>query len=310
MYEYVPDRLAPGAPLVVALHGCTQSAESFDDESGWTAIADRLGFALLLPQQRAENNEDLCFNFFSEEDARRGAGEAASIMAMVEWMLSRHSLDPDRVFATGLSAGGGMAAVLLAAYPEAFAAGAIIAGLPVGCASTRGSLYLAWQKRWMLWTSPYGEAGWAAWRCGISRFGWLRPPATRRSAGEWRKLAEAAGPGPAEVYPRISLWQGSADDTVDPQNLEELMKQWTALHGIDAEPDRENAMPGLSYRAYSNDRGQIAVEAYDLTGMGHAVPIDPGEGPGRCGIAADDHFADRDICAAARIAAFWGLGEG
>jgi pimeloyl-ACP methyl ester carboxylesterase len=65
----------------------------------------------------------------------RGSGEAASIAAMVEAMRQRHGVDRDRVFVTGLSAGGAMAAVMLAAYPDLFAGGAIIAGLPYGCAS-------------------------------------------------------------------------------------------------------------------------------------------------------------------------------
>ena len=64
MFKYVPDGLPAGAPLVVALHGCTQSATKFDDESGWTELADHLGFALLLPEQQQANNERLCFNWY------------------------------------------------------------------------------------------------------------------------------------------------------------------------------------------------------------------------------------------------------
>ena len=84
MFKYVPDRLPPGSPLVVALHGCTQQATTFDDESGWTDLAERFQFALLLPEQQEANNSARCFNFFMEQHNRRGEGEAASIAAMVE----------------------------------------------------------------------------------------------------------------------------------------------------------------------------------------------------------------------------------
>src|SRR4051794_31909903 len=126
MFEHVPDGLPPRSPLVVALHGCTQAAE-FGDDSGWTGLAGRLRFALLLPQQREANNGDLCFDWFRDRDNRRGQGESASVRAMVGRMVADHGLDPGRVFVAGLSAGGAMAAVMLAAYPEVFAGGAVIA---------------------------------------------------------------------------------------------------------------------------------------------------------------------------------------
>src|SRR3954452_5920960 len=96
-FKYVPDGLPAGAPLVVALHGCTQSATKFDDESGWTELADHLGFALLLPEQQQANNERLCFNWYLADHNRRGQGEAASIMAMIEVMKAQHGIDPTRI---------------------------------------------------------------------------------------------------------------------------------------------------------------------------------------------------------------------
>ena len=68
---HVPEGLADGAPLVVVLHGCTQNAAVYDRGSGWSALADRHGFALLYPQQRRANNSNLCFNWYSPADARR-----------------------------------------------------------------------------------------------------------------------------------------------------------------------------------------------------------------------------------------------
>ncbi|WP_244283107.1 PHB depolymerase family esterase [Streptomyces flavidovirens] len=73
MFRYVPDGLPAGRPLVVAMHGCTQSAAAFDAETGWTAMADRWGFALLLPQQQSGNNPNACFNWFEPADIKRGS---------------------------------------------------------------------------------------------------------------------------------------------------------------------------------------------------------------------------------------------
>ena len=133
---YVPEALADNASLVVVLHGCTQTAAAYDLGSGWSRLADELGFALLFPQQQRSNNPNLCFNWFEPGDARRGAGEVHSIRQMIEAVVTGHGLDRRRVFITGLSAGGAMAAAMLASYPEVFAGGAIIAGLPFGAANT------------------------------------------------------------------------------------------------------------------------------------------------------------------------------
>ena len=89
---------------------------------------------MLLPEQRRGNNPNVCFDWFQPEDIKRGEGEVASIAAMVRNMVAEHGLDPTRIFVTGLSAGGAMTAAMLATYPELFAGGAIIAGLPYGSA--------------------------------------------------------------------------------------------------------------------------------------------------------------------------------
>src|SRR5579862_1531219 len=134
MFRYLPRGLKAGAPLVVVLHGCGQTAGGYGQAAGWCELADALGFAVLAPEQKAVNNPNTCFNWFNPEDITRDSGEAASIAAMVRTMVATHRLDAGRVFITGLSAGGAMAAVMLATYPELFAGGAIIAGLPFGAA--------------------------------------------------------------------------------------------------------------------------------------------------------------------------------
>ena len=126
-------RNLPKAPaLVVALHGCTQTAADYDLGSGWSELAYRQGFAMLFPEQRRTNNPNNCFNWFLPSDTQRGAGEALSIRQMIDQMVEEQGIDRSRIFIVGLSAGGAMAAAMLAAYPEVFAGGAVIAGLPYG----------------------------------------------------------------------------------------------------------------------------------------------------------------------------------
>lgn len=136
MLSYTPENLPAKSPLVVVLHGCTQSGAGYASAAGWLTLADRLGFAVLAPEQTSNNNPNRCFNWFEPEDTQRGKGEAASIHAMITYMIVSRDLDAERVFITGLSAGGAMTAAMLAAYPETFAAGAVIAGLPAGAADS------------------------------------------------------------------------------------------------------------------------------------------------------------------------------
>src|SRR5262249_7395953 len=130
-----PKGLAKHSALVVVLHGCTQTAASYDIGAGWSTLAERYGFALLMPQQKVSNNANGCFNLFLPDDTGRGRGEALSIRQMIRAAGEKYRLDEGRIFVTGLSAGGAMTSVMLATYPEIFAGGAIIAGLPFGIAN-------------------------------------------------------------------------------------------------------------------------------------------------------------------------------
>src|SRR5207248_10109719 len=125
MWTYVPKPLQSSPPLVVVLHGCTQSAASYVNGAGWASLADEHGFVLLAPEQQQVNNHKSCFTWFQPGDIARGKGEALSIRQMIDRAVHDHNLDPSRIFVTGLSAGGAMTSVMLATYPEIFAGGAI-----------------------------------------------------------------------------------------------------------------------------------------------------------------------------------------
>ena len=273
--HYVPDGLKGPAALVVVLHGCTQDAAVYDHGSGWSALADRHGFILLFPEQQRANNPMLCFNWFSANDSQRGMGEAASIRAMIEAMRKAHDVDPNRIFVTGLSAGGAMASVMLATYPEVFAAGAIIAGVAYGCAS--------------------GVA--EAFDCMGGR---ARSDA-RALAASVRRASPHKGP-----WPRVQVWQGSADRTVDASNADAIALQWAQLHGLAPKPDRADRVAGYPRRQWLGPDGAPLIEQYTITGMAHGIPLDPGTAEGESGTAGA-HMLDVGLSSTDRIAAFFGI---
>lgn len=272
MLSYAPGGLPAGSGLVVVLHGCTQNAKGYDSNAGWTSLADELGFAVLYPEQTSANNPNGCFNWFLTADKARGLGEARSISEMTETMIARHRIDPSRVFVTGLSAGGAMAAELLADYPEVFAAGAIIAGLPCGAAASMPEAFSAMS----------------------------RP--TERSGKELGDAVRASSShtGP---WPRVTIWHGTADATVTPRNADELVKQWLDVHGAPIEDFREEIVDGHRRRVWSVG-GRDVVESTLIAGMGHGTPLD-----GRLGERKGPFMLEAGVSSTRRTAAFFGLGE-
>ncbi len=268
MLTYAPAQLPAKAPLVVVLHGCTQTAEGYEANAGWTRLADEAGFAVLYPEQRRANNAQGCFNWFQASDTARGLGETRSIRAMIEAMITRHDIDRSRVFVTGLSAGGAMTAALPADYPEVFAGGAVIAGLPCGAALSLPQALDAMNRP--------------------------RPKSPEQLGDAVRAASGERGP-----WPVVSVWHGQADSVVVPQNADELVKQWTNVHGVPLEDFREE-IDGVVRRRVWSSGGRDVVELNLIAGLAHGAPLDSrlGERPG-------PFMLDAAVSSTRRIAAFW-----
>jgi poly(hydroxyalkanoate) depolymerase family esterase len=273
MYKYVPANLPANAPLVMAVHGCTMSAGAYDVEPGIVKFADLWKFAVVFPEQRPQNQVSRCFNWWLSGDSTRGQGEALSAKQMIDKMKADHAIDPARVFITGLSAGGAFTNMMLATYPDVFAAGAPVAGVPSKCdlACSQGL--------------------------------------QTRTPQQWGDKVRAAAPaGYTGPWPRVSVWHGSSDATVNPAYLAEIMKQWTNVHGIDQTADLTDTIAGQAHKVYADGAGVAKVETVMVSGMGHGTPIDPGSGAQQCGTAAA-YILDVNLCSSYYILRWFGLGQ-
>ncbi len=275
MFAFVPTSLQYPRALVVVLHGCGQTAAGYDFGAGWSTLAKRYGFALLFPEQRVSNNANTCFNWFNPDDIAREHGEACSIRQMIARMVADYGMDQRHIFITGLSAGGAMASVMLATHPEVFSGGAIIAGLPFGIASNVREAMKGMRS------SP------------------ARPA---HELGEFvRKASHHKG-----KWPKVSVWHGSADRTVNPGNANEIVKQWLDVHHLPLEPMSEATVDGHPHQIWWDGDGETIVESYTITDMAHGTPLGLADNDERYGVKGA-FLIEAGISSSYHIAKFFGL---
>ncbi|ATD66699.1 esterase [Luteimonas chenhongjianii] len=146
---YVPPGLdettGDGVPLMVMLHGCTQTPDDFATGTRMNALADIHGVLVAYPEQTARDNGSRCWNWFRAQDQQRGDGEPAVLAGIVEDIARRHRVDPRRVYVAGLSAGAAMAVILGRTYPDVFAAVGAHSGLPFAAARDMPGAFAAMQ---------------------------------------------------------------------------------------------------------------------------------------------------------------------
>jgi poly(hydroxyalkanoate) depolymerase family esterase len=242
-------------PLVCMLHGCTQDAASFAAATRMNEAADRHGFVTVYPEQDRGDNPQGCWNWFLPEHQARGAGEPAAIAAIVRELMgttSRWKIDARRVFVAGLSAGGAMAAILAAVYPDLFAGVAVHSGLSYRSAAGVGAAYAAMAH------------------------GGKDPSAQGRAAHA--AMGDLARPVPSIVV------HGSADRTVAPVNAHQVLQQSMTANRLTSPEacDLDIARPtttsrgqvddGHAYtrRRWTDRRGALMHELLSVDGLGHA----------------------------------------
>jgi poly(hydroxyalkanoate) depolymerase family esterase len=253
---YVPAGYAAGKeiPLVVALHGCTQTAEDFAGLARLPELADRHGVLVLMPIQNPFVNPTRCWNWPVVVNQHRDQGEPSLIRQMIGWVIARYSVNRRRIYIAGVSSGGFMTSVMLSCYADVFAAGMVASGGMY--AATTDPFYGSY-------VGPYGSnrdpdaAGREAWQCSGS----LSP----------------------RIVP-VLVFQGSDDAIVIPRNAEQTIQQFAQMNdlgddgadnnsivNVPARTTSSRAAGGLTYTWSDFEAGGTTImQLYVVGGMGHA----------------------------------------
>jgi poly(hydroxyalkanoate) depolymerase family esterase len=253
--RYVPSGASGGEPLLVALHGCSQEPDGFAAATRFNDLAEREGFVVVYPDQSAFANPYDCWNWFYDyHTTSRGTGEGGVVTDIARHERDRLSLDPDRVYLAGFSAGAAMVPNLLATYADVYAAGGVHSGLEYDAADTATG---------GTWAMSYG--GPDPWYQG-------------------EQASEAmAGYGVADDVPTVCV-HGTADDTVAPVNGDQVTVQAVETNdlgtdgrddgNVDVPADQDDSGTTGGYdwrrRRFADDAGRVLVEYWAVEGMGHA----------------------------------------
>jgi len=228
-------------PLIVMLHGCTQSPDDFAAGTRMNTLAEEHSCLVAYPAQAAAANAAKCWNWFSADDQRRGQGEPALIAGITRQIMHDHSVDERRVYIAGLSAGGAAAAIMGMAYPDLYAAIGVHSGLACGAARDLPSAFAAMR---------HGDVGARDHARGVS------------GTEEARR-----------IVPTI-VFHGDRDNTVHPRNSDHIMAQAGAIAaaGLQKRVERGRIPGGHAYSrtSFAAASGEAILEQWVIHGAGHA----------------------------------------
>lgn len=241
MFLYVPQHLRHDPAIVVAMHYCGGSGPAFFNGTEYASLADEYGFIVIYPSV-TRTSPLVCFDVSTPGALTHdGDSDPVGIVSMVRWAQEHLHASRHQVFATGISSGAMMTDVLLGDYPNVFAAGSIMSGVPFGCFAAPATV---------LWNADCAN--------GL----------VTKTPQEWGDLVRAAYPGYRGPRPRVQVWHGTADAILFYPNFGEEVKQWTnVLHARQAYVD--SPMPTWTHTVYVNRRGQVEVDAYSVAGEDH-----------------------------------------
>lgn len=257
---YIPTAAKLGAPrpLVLALHGCQNTPEAFSKLANLEEIAEASGTYLLMPRQSRLINFNRCWNWFLPENQERNSGEPGVVMEMLEWVRAKHSVDSKRIYVMGISAGGGMAANILANYPEIFAAGMVGSGTMSGAAD---GLFTGFK------TAKSGSS---------------HDPA-KVAFDAWAKLRRKVK---LPTSLPVMVFHGDQDRACNSKNGTQVAEQFLKFNDL-LDDGLENGSVGrapvttealqvpdggyeYTHFGFGRDRDHVVVESYVVHGMGHS----------------------------------------
>jgi acetylxylan esterase len=253
MYVYVPDKLAADPPILVVAHFCGGSASAVFGQAqggGVVAAADKYGFIMIFPQTTNPATSADCWDVGSKASLTHdGGGDTQAIAEMVKYTLSKYNANANRVYATGDSSGAMMTQALMAVYPDVFKGGASFAGVPAGC----------WSDGW---TAASNWGGTCASGNDIM------------TAQAWGTLVRGMYPGYTGHRPRVQLFHGDADPTINFKNFGEAIKEWTNVLGLSTNPTTTTT--GLTLGTHQATRqqwqdscGYVVLDAFESIGGDH-----------------------------------------
>jgi acetylxylan esterase len=250
MYVYVPNNVKPNPPILLALHQCTGSGPGFFSSTAFSSLADQYGFIVIYPSVTRSGS---CWDVSSSQAlTRNGGSDPVGLMSMITYAEQHYNGNPSQVYVTGASSGAMMTNVMLADYPDVFKAGAAFMGVPYYCFFT-GTV-----------------DGWNT-ACADGQ--------VSMTAAAWGNLVRnTADPGYSGPRPRMQLWHGTADGTLNYNNFGQEILQWTNVLGVSSTPTTTSTpQANWTETQYDNSSGVPQVEGFSIAGAGHVLPIE-GEG--------------------------------
>jgi acetylxylan esterase len=253
MYIYIPDKLAAKPAILVASHHCQGTGTGTYNETKSTLVplADKNGFIMIFPEATGHN----CWDVGSDKSLKHdGFGDTHAIAQMVRYTLAKYNGDSGRVYAFGGSSGAMMTQALMGVYPDIFMGGVAISGVPCGC-----------------WAEQYsGDVG--------TNGQWSGPCAggtVTKTGQQWGDLVRSMYPGYTGHRPRLQLWHGNPDPTINYNNLGEAIKEWTDLLSLSTTPTAtDTATANTTHQTWNNSCGYTVLSTFSIKGAGHGVQWD------------------------------------
>lgn len=245
MFLYAPDKLPAHPPVLVVAHWCHGTAQAIHSGTRYASLADKYGYLAIYPNAKSS---DSCWDVHSVEALRHdGGSDPTGIVSMVRWVVKNRGADSSRVYATGISSGAMMTNVLLGSYPDIFKAGASFAGVPFSCFSGSNS-----------WNGTCADGKIA------------------KTSTAWGDAVRQAFPAYSGPRPRMQLWHGTEDATLNFKNFGEAIKQWTNVLGVSELPsttEPNTPQSGWTRTRFKDSNGTIQVEAIREQGQPHNLKV-------------------------------------
>ncbi|CAA7261836.1 unnamed protein product [Cyclocybe aegerita] len=241
MFIYRPPGLVANPALIVAMHYCTGTAQAYFSGTQYANLADSLKTFMVIYPDAPDSGG--CWDVHTDATlTHNGGGDSIAIVSMVKYAIANYGVDSARVFMTGTSSGAMMTNVLAGAYPDVFAAGAAFAGVPYGCFQGPG-----------MWNSA----------CASGQ--------TTKTGAQWGDMVRNGYPGYTGPRPKLQIWQGTQDTTLNYHNFGEGIKQWTNVFGYSETPlttQSNSPVNGWTRTTYGPN-----FQAISAQGVDHNIPV-------------------------------------